>query len=176
MQLRVKDYQNTWSAPVSKYITTNNVQPIASFKIKNNNVSIYENVEVVDGSYDPYGGTITSRKWTVFKDGTQIYEGSTVLQNYLNYGTGKYTMKLQVTNNRGMSSETFSRNFTVIPDDEAPEFVATPTSCDWQSSVTVNVKFSDRLGSGFKVTNMQLLIARVLLRVGAVQLLRVQII
>ena len=160
VQLRVKDYQNTWSAPVSKYITTNNVQPIASFKIKNNNVSIYENVEVVDGSYDPYGGTITSRKWTVFKDGTQIYEGSTVLQNYLNYGTGKYTMKLQVTNNRGMSSETFSRNFTVIPDDEAPEFVATPTSCDWQSSVTVNVKFSDRLGSGFKsyqyaITNSQ---------------------
>ena len=160
VQLRVKDYQNTWSAPVSKYITTNNVQPIASFKIKNNNVSIYENVEVVDGSYDPYGGTITSRKWTVFKDGTQIYEGSTVLQNYLNYGTGKYTMKLQVTNNRGMTSETFSRNFTVIPDDEAPEFVATPTSCDWQSSVTVNVKFSDRLGSGFKsyqyaITNSQ---------------------
>lgn len=145
---------------MSKYITTNNVQPIASFKIKNNNVSIYENVEVVDGSYDPYGGTITSRKWTVFKDGTQIYEGSTVLQNYLNYGTGKYTMKLQVTNNRGMTSETFSRNFTVIPDDEAPEFVATPTSCDWQSSVTVNVKFSDRLGSGFKsyqyaITNSQ---------------------
>lgn len=160
VQLRVKDYQNTWSAPVSKYITTNNVQPIASFKIRNNNVSIYENVEVVDGSYDPYGGTITSRKWTVFKDGTQIYEGSTVLQNYLNYGTGKYTMKLQVTNNRGMISETFSRNFTVIPDDEAPEFVATPTSCDWQSSVTVNVKFSDRLGSGFKsyqyaITNSQ---------------------
>lgn len=160
VQLRVKDYQNTWSAPVSKYITTNNVQPIASFKIKNNNVSIYENIEVVDGSYDPYGGTITSRKWTVFKDGTQIYEGSTVLQNYLNYGTGKYTMKLQVTNNRGMTSETFSRNFTVIPDDEAPEFVATPTSCDWQSSVTVNVKFSDRLGSGFKsyqyaITNSQ---------------------
>ena len=160
VQLRVKDYQNTWSAPVSKYITTNNVQPIASFKIKNNNVSIYENVEVVDGSYDPYGGTITSRKWTVFKDGTQIYEGSTILQNYLNYGTGKYTMKLQVTNNRGMTSETFSRNFTVIPDDEAPEFVATPTSCDWQSSVTVNVKFSDRLGSGFKsyqytITNSQ---------------------
>lgn len=160
VQLRVKDYQNTWSAPVTKYITTNNVLPIASFKIKNNNVSIYENVEVVDGSYDPYGGTITSRKWTVFKDGTQIYEGSTVLQNYLNYGTGKYTMKLQVTNNRGMTSETFSRNFTVIPDDEAPEFVATPTSCDWQSSVTVNVKFSDRLGSGFKsyqyaITNSQ---------------------
>lgn len=160
VQLRVKDYQNTWSAPVTKYITTNNVLPIASFKIKNNNVSIYENVEVVDGSYDPYGGTITSRKWTVFKDGTQIYEGSTILQNYLNYGTGKYTMKLQVTNNRGMTSETFSRNFTVIPDDEAPEFVATPTSCDWQSSVTVNVKFSDRLGSGFKsyqyaITNSQ---------------------
>ena len=69
-------------------------------------------------------------------------------------------MKLQVTNNRGMTSETFSRNFTVIPDDEAPEFVATPTSCDWQSSVTVNVKFSDRLGSGFKsyqyaITNSQ---------------------
>ena len=35
VQLRVKDFQNTWSAPVSKYITKNKVLPIASFKIVN---------------------------------------------------------------------------------------------------------------------------------------------
>ena len=150
VQLRVKDFQNTWSYPISKYITKNTVLPIASFKIKNVNTSIYEEIEIVDGSYDPSGGTITKRTWTVTKDGKQIYSGNTPLTDYSSYGTGKYVMGLVVTNNSGSVSEKFTRNFTIIPDDEAPEFVADPVSCDWKTSQTVNIEFSDRLGSGFK--------------------------
>jgi len=151
VQLRVKDFQDTWSTPVSKYITKSSTTlPIASFKIKNVNTSIYENLEIVDGSYDPYGGTITNKKWTVYKGTTKIYENNTPLVNYRNYGTGNYSMSLVVTNNRGMVSEQFTRNFKIIPDDEAPEFTATPISCDWRKSVNVTIVFKDRLGSGFK--------------------------
>ncbi len=150
VQLRVKDFQGTWSAPESKYITKQNIKPIASFKIKNRTASIYEQIEVVDGSYDPYGGTITSRKWTIYKGTSKIFEGSKPIGNYRNYGVGNYKMSLVVTNNRGMTSEAFTRNFTIIPDDEAPEFTAIPINCDWRKSVTVNITFKDRLGSGFK--------------------------
>ena len=150
VQLRVKDFQNTWSAPVSKYITKNTVLPIASFKIKNVNTSIYEEIEIVDGSYDPSGGTIVSRYWTVLKDDKEVYTGSTPLTNYSELGTGNYKMTLTVTNNSGAVSERVTRNFTIIPDDEAPEFVATPMSCGWTTSQTVQLTFSDRLGSGFK--------------------------
>lgn len=150
VQLRVKDFQGTWSAPESKYITKRDIKPIASFKIKNRTASIYEKIETVDGSYDPYGGTITARKWTIYKGTTQIYTGSTPLADYKSYGIGNYRMALVVTNNRGMTSEAFSRNFTIIPDDEPPEFTATPITCDWTGEVKVHIKFKDRLGSGFK--------------------------
>ena len=150
VQLRVKDFQNTWSAPVSKYITKNKVLPIASFKIVNVNTSIYDELEIVDGSYDPSGGTITGWKWTVLKGEEEVYSGSEPLLNYMDYGEGNYKMTLQVTNNSGQVSEVVTRNFTIIPDDEAPEFIADPMNCDWTTSQDVKLTFIDRLGSGFK--------------------------
>ncbi len=150
VQLRVKDFQNTWSAPVSKYITKNKVLPIASFKIVNVNTSIYDELEIVDGSYDPSGGTITKWKWTVLKGEEEIYTGETPLLNYMDYGVENYKMTLVVTNDSGQVSERVTRNFTIIPDDEAPEFMATPMNCDWTTSQEVELKFTDRLGSGFK--------------------------
>ena len=150
VQLRVKDYQNTWSAPVSKYITKNTVLPIASFKIVNVNTSIYDELEIVDGSYDPSGGNIIGWKWTVLKGEEEIYSGDTPLLNYMEYGEGDYKMTLEVTNNLGQVSEKVTRNFTIIPDDEAPEFVATPMECEWTTSQEVKLTFTDRLGSGYK--------------------------
>lgn len=150
VQLRVKDFQNTWSAPISKYITKNKVLPIASFRVVNVNTSIYDELEIVDGSYDPSGGTITKWKWTVLKGENEIYSGETPLLNYMEYGTGNYKMTLVVTNNSGEESEMVTRNFTIIPDDEAPEFMADPLNCDWTTSQDVNLTFIDRLGSGFK--------------------------
>ena len=151
VQLRVKDFQDVWSAPVSKYITKSNVLPIASYKVKNRNTSIYETFEVVDGSYDPYGGTIVNHVWELYNEsGSLIYTGNIPPSSFKNYGIGKYTMYLTVTNDRGMVSERFARSFFIIPDDEAPESMITPTSCDWTTSITVSVSFTDRLGSGFK--------------------------
>lgn len=151
VQLRVKDFQDVWSVPVSKYITKSNVLPIASYKVKNRNTSIYETFEVVDGSYDPYGGTIVNHVWELYNErGSLIYTGNIPPSSFKNYGIGKYTMYLTVTNDRGMVSERFARSFFIIPDDEAPESMITPTSCDWTTSITVSVSFTDRLGSGFK--------------------------
>ena len=164
VQLRVKDYQGTWSAPVSKYITkSGDVLPIASFKIVNQTTSVYEPLEIVDGSYDPYGGTITKKVWTLYKGSTQISQTTNSYITNFNTsgrGVGNYKMSLVVTNNRGMTSEVFTRSFTIIPDDEAPEFTASPTECDWRRSISVSLSFKDRLGSGFKnysyaITNSQ---------------------
>ena len=124
--------------------------PIASFKIVNVNTSIYDELEIVDGSYDPSGGTITKWKWTVLKGEEEIYTGETPLLNYMDYGVENYKMTLVVTNDSGQVSERVTRNFTIIPDDEAPEFMATPMNCDWTTSQEVELKFTDRLGSGFK--------------------------
>ncbi len=151
VQLTVKDQEGVWSAPSNKYITMNqNVLPIASFKIKNRTSSIYEDIDIVDGSYDPYGGEIVSRTWKVYDEsGSEIYSGPTPLLNYMDRGTGNYTIGLIVKNDREQTSEEFKRMLTIIPDDEAPEFVAIPTSSDWIRSVNVELTFKDRLGSGF---------------------------
>ncbi len=153
VQLRVKDYQNVWSRPVSMYATNNiDSKPIASFRIKNNEITKYENLEIIDSSYDPYGGTIVERKWEVFKDGIEGAIQSTINTlpklNYTELGT--YKMKLTVKNNRGTYSEVFSRRFTITEDSIPPSFAADPESCDWKYSVDVKLNFTDEGGSNFK--------------------------
>lgn len=151
VQLRVKDYQNTWSNPDSKYITNSvNALPVASFSLKSETITRYDNLEIVDSSYDPAGGTISSRSWEVYKGDKQIYKGTTPPTNYRTQGVGSYSIYLTVTNSRGKTSERFGRTFTVIEDKIAPEVVVTPTVCNWSNSVTVNLSFSDKGGSQFK--------------------------
>ena len=116
----------------------------------NVNTSIYDELEIVDGSYDPSGGIITGWKWTVLKGEEEIYTGDSPLLNYMEHGEGSYKMTLEVTNNKNQTSERVTRNFTIIPDDEAPEFVANPMNCDWTTSQEVELTFIDRLESGFK--------------------------
>ncbi len=149
VQLRVKDYQNTWSYPTSIYVTNRtDALPIASFGIVNNEITRYEKLEVVDTSYDPYGGTITSWQWEVYKGGSRIYSGTKPLTTYTDLG--EYTMTLTVKNNRNLTSEVYSRKFNIIEDSIAPEVVASPESCDWTQSVNVRLNFSDLGGSNFR--------------------------
>lgn len=149
VQLRVKDYQGTWSYPVSVYATNrSDALPIASFGIVNNEITRYETLEVVDTSYDPYGGSITSRVWEVYKGSTRIYSGTQPLTTYTDLG--EYTMTLTVRNNRNLTSETYSRKFKIIEDSIAPEVVASPESSDWTQSVNVSLNFSDLGGSNFR--------------------------
>ena len=151
VQLRVKDYQNTWSNPVSIYITNSaNALPVASFSLQNDTITLYEDLEIIDSSYDPAGWTITSRSWEVYKGSSRIYSGANPPTSYRSYGTGDYNIYLTVTNNRGKVSERFGRTFTVIEDEIPPEVVVTPTESDWTESITVHLEFSDQGGSQFK--------------------------
>ena len=149
IQLKVQDQQGVWSNPTSIYATNRtDALPIANFAIKNSEMSKYEQLEVIDTSYDPYGGTITSRTWEVYQGDNKIYTGSNPPTTYNT--VGDYSMSLTVTNNRGLTSETFTRKFTIIEDNIPPEVVAEPLESDWTEQVDVNIEFNDYGGSKFK--------------------------
>ena len=149
IQLSVKDYQGVWSYPVSIYATNRSeARPVAIFGIKNREATRYEELEVIDTSYDPYGGTITSWTWEVYKGDQKIYTGSTPLTKYNELG--EYTMSLTVKNNRGLTSQTYSRKFEIIEDNIPPSVTIEPLSCTWTQSVDVKLEFYDDGGSGFK--------------------------
>ena len=149
VQLRVQDYQGVWSYPTSIYATSRlEAKPIANFGIKNSEMSRYEQLEVIDTSYDPYGGTITSRTWEVYQGDKKIYTGNNPPTSYDT--VGDYSMSLTVTNNRGLTSETYTRKFTIIEDNIPPEVVAEPLESDWTEQVDVRIEFNDYGGSKFK--------------------------
>ncbi|PLS15030.1 hypothetical protein CVD28_24430 [Bacillus sp. M6-12] len=153
VQLRVKDHQGVWSSPESRYITTSSVvaKPVANFTIDAHTKSMYETLDISDTSYDPAGRNVTEKSWTVYKNNTQIYSGSTPLTNFRNYGVGEYRIALKVKNDANLWSEEFSRNIIITDDKENPEAIVNPTSQSWTSNnVNVNIKFSDKGGSGFK--------------------------
>lgn len=155
IQLRVKDFQETWSAPSTKYVMYSaepaDLAPVASFHIKNATMSKYEELQLEDTSYDPAGLALTDKVWKVKKGGNVLYSEKVPLTDYSNYEIGSYTMSLVVTNEAGKESEEFSRIFELTDDTSAPEVIATPNSSDWTNKlVTVNLEFSDRGGSKVK--------------------------
>lgn len=149
IQLRVKDLQGAWSAPASVYTTNDaSVLPIAYFSIEDDEISKWETLKINDTSYDPYGGKITSRYWEVYKNGTRVHAGSTAKVNGYTE-TGVYVMKLRVTNDRGKTSEFFSRTFQITDDTTAPSIIINPEKGGWAQYIDVKVSFNDSQ-SGFK--------------------------
>ena len=149
IQLRVKDLQGAWSAPASVYTTNDaSVLPIAYFSIEDDEISKWEKLKINDTSYDPYGGKIASRYWEVYKNGTRVYAGSTAKVNGYTE-TGVYVMKLRVTNDRGKTSEFFSRTFQITDDTTAPSIIINPEKGGWAQYIDVKVNFNDSQ-SGFK--------------------------
>ena len=151
VQLRVKDFQGIWSYPVSIYATNRtDAIPIASFGITNREITRYQTLEIIDTSYDPYGGEITYWNWELYKDNSKIYSGSTIPTKNMYDTVGRYTLSLTVKNNRNLTSETYSRTFEVIEDNIAPSVIIEPLNCNWTQSVDVKLEFYDDGGSGFK--------------------------
>ena len=151
IQLKVKDFQETWSDPTTKFIYNGaDTLPVAMFNIKEDTITKYEQLDVENQSYDPSGKGITSYLWEIYS-GTELkYSGNTIPTDFLNYELGNYTLYLTVTNSINNKSERVSRPFTIIDDTIAPEVVVTPVESDWTTSIMVNMKFSDKGGSKFK--------------------------
>ena len=88
--------------------------------------------------------------WELYKGSSRVYSGSTVpAQSYYNT-IGQYSLRLTVKNNRGLTSETYSRKFEIIEDNIPPSVTIEPLECDWTQSVDVKLEFYDDGGSGFK--------------------------
>lgn len=151
VQLRVKDYQETWSNPESIFVTAktgNNILPIAAFDIEEEEITKYEDLEIVDKSYDPTGKEITSRIWEVTKGEDVIYKGSALPTKYSAIGT--YKIKLIVKNSENKVSESYTRRFKVVEDRKAPSVIINPLECDWKLSEEVSLSFYDDGKSGLK--------------------------
>lgn len=149
VQLQVKDYQGVWSNPVSIFITNRtDAKPVANFEVKNREMTKYDTLEILDASYDPYGGKIVTKQWEVYQESALLYKGTNPPKKYTQ--TGNYSMKLVVTNDRGLTSEAYTRSFKIIEDNIAPEIEVTPTESNWAESTTVNIQISDLGGSNFK--------------------------
>ncbi len=150
VRLRVKDYQNTWSKDAVRYISSKATKPIAQFEIVKSDITKYEDLEIIDTSYDPAGRDITKEVWQVYKENDKIYEGSTLITDYEQYGAGEYKAVLTVTNSDGEVSDEFARQFTVMEDERAPEVFVDPAQEEHiHENITVNVNFTDKGGSGF---------------------------
>ncbi len=151
IQLRVKDLQGAWSKPASIYTTNDSsVLPIAQFDIESNKIYKKEILKLKDTSYDPYGGTIKSWKWEIYKDETMIKSSTSETPQFSDFSsTGVYKIVLEVTNDRNLKSEIYSRTFEVIDDISAPSITINPENGGWAKEINVNVDFNDSQ-SGFK--------------------------
>ena len=152
IRLTVTDYQDVETSAI-KYVTTGatTVKPIASYKVKNRAISMYEKLEVIDESYDPSGAALTYA-WTVKKGNTQVYSGNQPLLDFSTkvnsaYGLGNYTMSLVVSktiNGVKISSEEFSQAIQIVKDQTAPSITVNPTQAETQNQeINISVSMKD---------------------------------
>ena len=145
-QLQVKDEQDTWSSPISKFITLDNsvsLKPVAQFDFEENKFFIDKELVINDSSYDPAGKNITKHEWMLKKDGKEIGTYTTPLTNFSTLGIGSYSYTLKVTNADNNVSDAFTKSFNVIEDKIAPSVIVDPTFCDWTNDVAINISIED---------------------------------
>ena len=158
IKLTVTDYQGVESTAI-KYITTGKatLKPIASFKVTNKIISMYEKLEIIDESYDPSGMELTYA-WTVEKDGEEVYTGTEPLldfstTNNAKYGIGTYEIQLVVSKNVEntiVKSDAFKQTIEVVKDNTPPVIIVDPTSYESQDEqIDINVNIRDQ-ESGLK--------------------------
>lgn len=152
IRLTVTDYQGVETSAI-KYIVTkeSTVKPIASYKVINKQISVYENLEIIDESYDPSGASL-NYIWTVTKENKQVYKGNKPLLNYStstnsNYGIGTYKMTLVVSKTVSgitISSDEFSQNIEIIKDTTPPAITVEPSTEETQNKeIPISVKLTD---------------------------------
>jgi hypothetical protein len=135
IQLKVRDMENNWSDPYIQAISTGGVDlpPVALFEVNPSSTYLYGNFTLTDRSYDPDGQAITAHTWTIVKDGTQIYTGSTTptstnLRNWASASSvsnqGTYMLTEIVQDAGGLWSTPYSQNEELSIHGPAPSFTA----------------------------------------------------
>jgi hypothetical protein len=147
-----------WSMP--KVVGTDGslADPVALFVATPNPLPMQNEIELTDQSYSTnFGGTITSRTWTIQKMGAAvkplIFDSSDIAngkyyKQFTSTGFGKYTIYLSVTDSFGKVSKPYSQVINVI-DTINPTVSVSPTSGTFtgDSGVTVNMTCTDNTSS-----------------------------
>ena len=157
IKLIVTDYQGVQTEAI-KNVTTgaNTMKPVAQFKVLEKEISVYEKLNIVDESYDPYGSELTY-EWKVVKvdekgTRTEVYTGNTPLVDFStnvneSYGVGKYEIQLIVSKNDSgniIYSNEFKQTITVTDDTTAPIVIIDPTTKKtYNEEISINVKLID---------------------------------
>lgn len=135
------------SSYTTKYVGSG--KPVAEFNYEKQVFTKYEKVEVIDSSYDPGGNPISKYQWTLKKNGSTIGTYASPITDFKSLGVGNYTYTLVVTNNKGVTSESYTNGFEIVADTKAPAIMIDPIKCSWKKSQDINVSVSDD-GSGLK--------------------------
>ncbi len=153
----VTDNYGVASTPYYRYVSTvagAETAPVAEFTVTPSTLLTYisNTLSYSDTSYDPSGASISSRQWTITKDGATapLYTGSTAMTDFTGVAAGRYKISLAVTSSEGVTSEEVSRYLTVVRDTAAPIAASDPASGSYNTPKTVTLTFSDETGgSGF---------------------------
>lgn len=126
-------------------------KPVAMFDYNKQTFTKYEQLTVNDSSYDPKGLTLTKHTWVLEKNGKVVgtYASPVTNFNTSGLGEGNYRYTLTVTNSNGDVSNSYSQEFSIIADKEAPAIAITPDKCDWRRSQDIKIELFDS-GSGLR--------------------------
>ncbi|OKP79458.1 hypothetical protein A3844_28420 [Paenibacillus helianthi] len=125
IRLRVRDVDGdngagAWSDWCQRTVGTaaGNLPPVAMFTVNPSIVSYHKTTTIIDKSFDPDNDPLDTYKWNVVKDGWNTvwshYGAANIPPNIAAYGVGDYQISLQVRDNRGLWSDTYSQNVQVV--------------------------------------------------------------
>lgn len=136
IRLRVRDVDGesgvgAWSDWCQRTVGSSiNLPPVAMFTVDPQIVSYRKATTIVDKSFDPDNDPLDVYSWSVIKDGWQqvwsSWGGAITPPNIAAYGIGHYQINLQVHDNRGLWSETYSQSVQVLNHPPAAAFYMPP--------------------------------------------------
>ncbi len=136
IRLRVRDMDGengvgVWSDWCLRTVGSgSNLPPVAVFTVNPNIVSYRKATTITDKSFDPDNDPLDIYSWSVVKDGWNTvwshWGGPTTPPNIAAFGIGNYQINLQVHDNRGLWSETYSQSVQVMNHPPAAAFYMPP--------------------------------------------------
>ena len=148
VKLEIKDNQN-YKTKLIKVLGLNNT--FALFNIEKQKINKGGKIKAFDSSYDSGGYAINKWKYELKKGGTFIASSSQANPQFNTTGLtlGTYTLYLQVENEVGDKSNTYSKQLAIVEDLDNPFLIASPSSCSWTKKQQIDIELID-LDAGIK--------------------------